>query len=218
MQDSLEADNKYNENNQLVLEGLQKILDLINNGSIKRNEIKIIDSIKNISQAIMNEKYYTTSNSGNIVPSDYTGFFNKLFIDFNKNPSLLKLDDIDNILNELYNATYNFDLNNNEKFYQESIGRTKKLYSALNKIYNLGVDYQTKKKKTNIINNPKQGQGLKILTPKQMLSRLPILLAQSHAENNNSAKLKNEIRQLLYSLYRSKKISKTVHNNLIATI
>ena len=147
VQDSLEADNKYNENNQLVLEGLQKILDLINNGSIKRNEIKIIDSIKNISQAIMNEKYYTTSNSGNIVPSDYTGFFNKLVIDFNKNPSLLKLDDIDNILNELYNATYNFDLNNNEKFYQESIGRTKKLYSALNKIYNLGVDYQTKKKK-----------------------------------------------------------------------
>ena len=62
-----------------------------------------------------------------------------------------------------------------------------------------------------------QGQGLKILTTKQMLSRLPILLAQAHA-GNNSAKLKNKIRQLLYSLYRSKKISKTVHNNLIATI
>ena len=49
-----------------------------------------------------------------------------------------------------------------------------------------------------------QGQGLKILAPNQMLSRLPISLAQLKA-GNNSEKLKNEIRQLLYSLYRSKK-------------
>ena len=46
-----------------------------------------------------------------------------------------------------------------------------------------------------------EGQGLKILTPNQMLSRLPITLAQLKAENN-SEKLKNEITQLLYSLYR----------------
>ena len=46
-----------------------------------------------------------------------------------------------------------------------------------------------------------QGQGSKILTPNQMLSRLPISLAQLKA-GNNSEKLKNEIRQLLYSLYR----------------
>ena len=49
------------------------------------------------------------------------------------------------------------------------------------------------------------GQRLKILTPDQMLSRLPITLAQSRA-GNNSEKLKNEIRQLLYSLYRSKNL------------
>ena len=49
------------------------------------------------------------------------------------------------------------------------------------------------------------GQGLKILTPNQMLSRLPISLAQLNA-GNNSEKLKNEIRQLLYSSYRSKKL------------
>ena len=48
-----------------------------------------------------------------------------------------------------------------------------------------------------------KGQGIKILTPQQMLSRLPISLAQLKA-GNNSEKLKNEIRQLLYSLYRSK--------------
>ena len=48
-----------------------------------------------------------------------------------------------------------------------------------------------------------EGQGIKVLTPSQMLSRLPISLAQLEA-GNNSEKLRNEIRQLLYSLYRSK--------------
>ena len=61
------------------------------------------------------------------------------------------------------------------------------------------------------------GSGLKILTPQQMFTRLPILLVQIKA-GNNSRELKNEIRQLLYSLYRSKQISKTVYKNLIATI
>ena len=61
------------------------------------------------------------------------------------------------------------------------------------------------------------GSGLKILTKKQMLNRLPILLAQIQA-GNNSIKLKNEIRQILYSLYRSKELIKTVHNNLIKVI
>ena len=62
-----------------------------------------------------------------------------------------------------------------------------------------------------------QGQGLKILTPQQMLSILSISLAQLKA-GNNSEKLKNEIRQLLYSLYRSKKLSKKIYENLIKTI
>ena len=61
------------------------------------------------------------------------------------------------------------------------------------------------------------GSGLKILTNKQMLNRLPILLAQIQA-GNNSIKLKNEIRQILYSLYRSKVLTKTVYNNLIKFI
>ena len=59
--------------------------------------------------------------------------------------------------------------------------------------------------------------GLKILTPNQMLSRLPISLAQLKA-GNNSEKLKNEIRQLLYSLYRSKKLTKQLYKSLIDII
>ena len=62
-----------------------------------------------------------------------------------------------------------------------------------------------------------KGAGLKILTKKQMLNRLPMLLAQIQA-GNNSIKLKNEIRQILYSLCRSKVLTKTVSNNLIKSI
>ena len=63
----------------------------------------------------------------------------------------------------------------------------------------------------------KSGKGLKILTNKQLLNRLPILLAQIEA-GNNSIKLKNEARHILYSLYRSKVLTKTVHNNFIKSI
>ena len=61
------------------------------------------------------------------------------------------------------------------------------------------------------------GKGLKILTPNQMFSRLPITLAQLKA-GNNSEKLKNEIRQLLYSLYRSKKLTKQLYKSLTDVI
>ena len=61
------------------------------------------------------------------------------------------------------------------------------------------------------------GKGLKILTPNQMLKRLPIALAQIKA-GNNSESLLNEIRQIVYSLYRSKGITKKVYNNVINSI
>ena len=59
-----------------------------------------------------------------------------------------------------------------------------------------------------------EGQGLKILTPDQMLNRIPAQLKAG----NNSEKLKNEIRQILYSLYHSKKLTKTIYDNLIKAI
>ena len=62
-----------------------------------------------------------------------------------------------------------------------------------------------------------EGKGLRILTPNQMLSRLPITLVQLKA-GNNSEKLKNEIRQLLYSLYRSKKLTKQLYKSLVDII
>ena len=74
-------------------------------------------------------------------------------------------------------------------------------------LYNLKSDSDTSKK----------GEGLKILTNKQIVNHKPILLAQIEA-GNNSIKLKNEVRQILYSLYRSKVLTKTVYNNLIKSV
>ena len=62
-----------------------------------------------------------------------------------------------------------------------------------------------------------KGSGLKISTPNQMLRRLSISLAQLKA-GNNSEKLKNEIRQLLCSLYKSKKLTKNVYKSLLDII
>ena len=56
-----------------------------------------------------------------------------------------------------------------------------------------------------------------MLTPNQMVTRLPINLAQLKA-GNNSETLKNEIRELLYSLYRSKKLNKTIYKHLTSIV
>ena len=63
----------------------------------------------------------------------------------------------------------------------------------------------------------KYGEGLKILTPKQMLQRLPIALAEVRA-GNTSENLRNEIRQILYSLYQEKEINKKVNSNTMNLI
>ena len=94
-----------------------------------------------------------------------------------------------------------------------------KLYHCRQEVFNffrdyikmiLDSSYKTKQDET-------KGTWLKILTPKQMLQRLPIALAQLKA-GNNSESLLNEIRQIVYSLYQSKQITKKVYNNIIKSI
>ena len=89
------------------------------------------------------------------------------------------------------------------------------LYTARNSVIELFDDY------TSMISEAKlkatKGTGLKILTPKQMLQILPIALEQEKA-GNNSENLLNEIRQIVYSLYQSKQITKKVYNNIIKSI
>ena len=83
--------------------------------------------------------------------------------------------------------------------------------------YSENYDELDEEAREHLRNINKGGKRLKILTNKQMLNRLPILLAQIQA-GNNSKKLKNELRKILYSLYRSKALTKTVYNNLIKVI
>ena len=66
-------------------------------------------------------------------------------------------------------------------------------------------------------NKATKGTRLKIITPKQMFQRLPIALPQVKA-GNNSHNLLTEIRQIVYSLYQSKEITKKVYNNIIKSM
>ena len=99
-------------------------------------------------------------------------------------------------------------INNLEKFY---ISREEVINFFRDYIEMLSdVNYDARQNKT-------EGTGLKILTPKQMLKRLPIALAQVKA-GNNSESLLNEIGQIVYSLCQSKQIIKKVYNNIIKSI
>ena len=62
-----------------------------------------------------------------------------------------------------------------------------------------------------------QGEGLKISTPKKMLQRLPIALAQVEA-GNTSENLLIEIRQIIYSFYRAKEVTKKTYSNIMNSI
>ena len=88
---------------------------------------------------------------------------------------------------------------------------------AINFIAGYGSMILEAKRKTTEKLKEQEGTGLKILTPKQMLQRLPIALAQVKA-GNNSESLLNEIRQIVYSLYQSKQITKKVYKNMIKSI
>ena len=89
------------------------------------------------------------------------------------------------------------------------------LYNARNEAIKFYDDYSS------IMSEAKyratKGKGLKILTSKQMLQRLPIALAQVKA-GNNSKNLLKEIRQIVYSLYQSKQMSKKVYKSIIKSI
>ena len=89
------------------------------------------------------------------------------------------------------------------------------LYKARNEAIKFYSDYSLIMSEGKV--KATKGTGLKILTPKQMLQRLPIALAQVKA-GNNSENLLNEIRQIVYSLYQSKEITKKVYNNIIQSI
>ena len=91
------------------------------------------------------------------------------------------------------------------------------LFNGGNEAIEFYDDYSSMILKAKKVAAEQGGTGLKILTPKQILQRLPIAIAQVKA-GNNSESLLNEIRQIVYSLYQSKQITKKVYNNIIKSI
>ena len=90
-------------------------------------------------------------------------------------------------------------------------------FNARNSVIKFIEDYSSMIIEAKKLAKEQEGTRLKILTPNQMLKRLPIALAQVKA-GNNSESLLNEIRQIVYSLHRSKEITKKVYNNIINSI
>ena len=91
------------------------------------------------------------------------------------------------------------------------------LYKARNEAIKFYDDYSSMMSEAKAKAKATEGIGLKILTPKQMLQRLRIALAQVKA-GNSSERVLNEIRQIVYSLYQSEQITKNVYNNIIKSI
>ena len=180
-----------------------------------KDDAKVLKRI--INEILLNKiiKKHTVKKVIDISWIDNTESFNKISNDvtsrYNKNKDSSELLSIQNFLDNINNEHIKNkknelksfkDLKNNVKS-EELKDIVKELELAT-----FGYDYE---------NEELSGSGLKILTNKQMLNRLPILLAQIQA-GNNSTKLKNETRQILYSLYRLKVLTKTVYNNLIKAI
>ena len=192
------------------------------------------DQINDLVNKIFNEKYEKYERK-TYIESEIDKFLEKygdknISISYDKNKNKFNAEEITKSLKKIHNKLinlsefkeeYNKFLDNIVKFEyyksekepgsvspnQKKMRRYVTDLKDIIDLYNLKSDSDTSKK----------GEGLKILNDKQMLNRLPILLAQIQA-GNSSIKLKNEARQILYSLYRSNVLTKTVYNNLIKSI
>ena len=109
------------------------------------------------------------------------------------------------------------DPRNSTEEQQNTIDNIENLYNSREEVIKMFNGY-ARNMSRNIYDSKQKGTGLKkILTSKQMLQKLPIALAQIKA-GNNSQSLLIEIRQIVYSLYQSKEITKKVYNNILKSI
>ena len=131
----------------------------------------------------------------------------------------INFDDVVKKQNEFLNKLSNIKIGKKTLAQKEVINNLENFCISREEVINFFRDYgkmvldascKSKQNKT-------EGEGFKTLTPKQMLQRLPIALVQVKA-GNNSENLLNEIRQIVYSLYQSKQITKKVYNNIIKSI
>ena len=181
--------------------------------------------MKNLKRNLSKKKYVYEKWSKPIKKSDIKSIY-KNVVDLVNNKKVFRINDNEVItavpLTQFLDDSNNNKLNTRDEAIKYFLGRIYSEYESTLSLIKDG-DVEEIKNPYNRVNNmiykfdEKQGQELKILTPKQMIIRLPILLSQLKA-GNNSEKLKNEIRQTVYSLYRSQNLSKTIYNNLVNAI
>ena len=125
----------------------------------------------------------------------------------------IKFNEVKNKQNNFLKKLNEVKMGNKTIEQRETISNLEKFYKSREEVINFFRDYieMLSDANYNAKQNETKGTGLKILTPKQMLQRLPIALAQVK-EGNNSESLLNEIRQIVYSLYQSKEINQKVYN------
>ena len=220
--------NNFDEMEKEIIDHVKKLKD--QGADVKVDE----DQINDLINKIFNKKYEKYERK-TYIASEIDKFLEKygdknISISYDKNKNKFNTEEITKSLKKLHNELinlsefkeeYNKFSDSIEKFEpyksekepgsvstnQKKMIRYARDLKDIVDLYNLKSSSDTSKK----------GEGLKLLTDTQMLNRLPILLAQIQA-GNNSIKLKNEARQILYSLHRSKVLTKTVYNNLIKSI
>ena len=131
----------------------------------------------------------------------------------------IKFSEVKNKQNTFLKKLSNIKIGKKTTELKETINNLEKFCSSREEVINFFRDYieMLPDAKYDAKQDETKGTGLKILTPKQMLQRLPIALAQVKAGDNFESLL-NEIRQIVYSLYQSKQITKKVYNNIIESI
>ena len=216
--------NNFDEMKKEIIDHVKKLKE--QGTDVKVDEDRIIDLIN---------KIYKKNERKTYIESEIDKFLEKygdknIFISYDENKNKFNTEEITKSLKKLRNKLINFskfDEENNKfvdnivKFeYYKSKKKPGSFSSNQKKMIRYArdlksiVDLYIHKSDSDA---SRKGEGLKILTNQQMLNRLPILLAQIEV-GNNSIKLKNEARQILYSLYRSKVLTKTVYNNLIKSV
>ena len=211
---TLKSNNNNNNNNKLTIE------DVIPKSIFANDEAKEeFNKIKEIEKNVDREKFYKSNQN----KYDFKNFrtirtfgedIYKGNITFEKadeyqSDLLEKINDFSKKMRPRKNDKKQEKQNVEKSLYYFYMGREMVLNGFKSKIF------LTKSRGSGILNT--NHSKLKILMPKQMLKRLPIALAQIKA-GNNSEKLLNEIRHIIYSLYQSKEITKKVYNNLIESL
>ena len=216
--------NNFNEMKEEIMEHIENLKAQGINVSVDEDQINnLINKISDIKNKDKKNTYMDSE-----IDQSLKNYRDKnINISYGKNKNKFSIEEITKSLDRLHNKLINFSEFNEEynkfmdsvvkfEYYksekepgsvspnQKNMTRYVKNLKDIVDLYNFKSGSDTSKK----------GKALKILTNKQMLNRLPILLAQIQA-GNNSIKLKNETRQILYSLYRSKALTKTVYNKLI---